>query len=78
LPRSWSDTLAYFGLRDDPAVRDRLEAGPTTAREVAALALALGPRTTKRAALHERVGLRRRYRVDGYERPAGDGGRAPA
>jgi hypothetical protein len=41
LARSWSHTLVYFGLRDDPAVRERLEAGPTTAREVAALALAV-------------------------------------
>jgi ribosomal protein S18 acetylase RimI-like enzyme len=29
-------------------------------------------------ALYERVGMRRRFRVDGYERPAGDGGRALA
>jgi mycothiol synthase len=28
-------------------------------------------------ALYEGLGMRRRFRVDGYERPAGDGGRAP-
>jgi mycothiol synthase len=32
---------------------------------------------TAALALYEGVGMRRRFRVDGYERPAGDGGRAP-
>jgi ribosomal protein S18 acetylase RimI-like enzyme len=29
-------------------------------------------------ALYEGVGMRRRFRVDGYERPADNSGRAPA